>query len=224
MLCVYFTLISSLSSLTYSAKPFDVWENPASLGKRYLFQEKMKFWDIFILVFPWGKRLKPASKDLSKDLLNSFHLRKLSAQRQWSLQWIHVKLLKSNNHGGISRSKDFFINRTNSSLSGNESIATIVNNSTTNGKFLNVFNNDIYFIGSVVHFLSTMMLSQKSILSPNQGSLVITSWSPISRYFWSSGSTGSQVIPAGEPGEVAAIEVGTRGLQGLEEQVACHDF
>ena len=50
---------------------------------------------------------------------------------------------------------DFFINRTNSSLSGNESIATIVNNSTTNGKFLSVFNNNIYFIGSVVHFLST---------------------------------------------------------------------
>ena len=73
-----------LPDLFSKAKPFDVWENPASIGKMYLFQEKKLFWEISILVFPWGKRLKPASKDLSKDLLNSFHLRKLSAQRQWS--------------------------------------------------------------------------------------------------------------------------------------------
>ena len=54
---------------------------------------------------------------------------------------------------------------------------------------------------SSIHFWSAMMLSQKSILSAHHGSLVITNWSPISRYFCSSGSTGSQVIPAGEPGK-----------------------
>ena len=47
-----------------------------------------------------------------------------------------------------------------------------------------------------------MTLSQKSILSANQDSLVMTSWFPISRYLWSSATTGSHVIPAGEPVEV----------------------
>ena len=47
-----------------------------------------------------------------------------------------------------------------------------------------------------------MTLSQNSILSANQVSLVMTSSFPISRYLWSSASTGSHVIPAGEPVEV----------------------
>ena len=69
-------------------------------------------------------------------------------------------------------------------------------------------NNSSPFIeSSSVHFWSAMMLSQKSILSANQGSLVITSWSPISRYFCSSGLTGCQVIPAGEPGRVTLSQV-----------------
>ena len=82
---------ASTSPLSAPCPPWLIQQNllmfgktPPPLEKGIFFKKKKLFWEISILVFPWGKRLKPASKDLSKDLLNSFHLRKLSAQRQWS--------------------------------------------------------------------------------------------------------------------------------------------